>query len=254
MWGGKKVSVIFPAYNERGNIGNAVMDFFGTGVVDEVIVVDNNSTDGTADEVLKTPARLVKETKQGYGYALTRGLKEASGDYVIMAEPDGTFAGKDVLKLLAYADDFDMVCGTRTTNEIFRYYYRGRPKLYVLSTDATRGDIAATFHSLEQSPHIWVLLPYAGMELEEKRTWVREILKSRYVVERQEKFVRDENLLAGLRRGNLRAFPYYALEVYKCSPKQPFIPKQTGVKPDRGRAYRDASFTNYRGLIRCGFS
>ena len=35
-----------------------------------------------------------------------------------MAEPDGTFIGRDVLKLLAYADDFDMVCGTRTTREL----------------------------------------------------------------------------------------------------------------------------------------
>jgi len=37
---------------------------------------------------------------------------------VIMAEPDGTFVGRDVMKLLAYADDFEMVCGTRTTREL----------------------------------------------------------------------------------------------------------------------------------------
>ena len=58
------------------------------------------------------------ETRQGYGYALRRGLQEASGDIIILAEPDGTFLGRDVLKLLAYADDFDMVCGTRTTREL----------------------------------------------------------------------------------------------------------------------------------------
>src|SRR4029450_13280551 len=50
--------------------------------------------------------------------ALRRGLREATGDIIIMAEPDGTFIGRDVLKLLAYADDFDMVCGTRTTREL----------------------------------------------------------------------------------------------------------------------------------------
>jgi glycosyltransferase involved in cell wall biosynthesis len=61
---------------------------------------------------------VVHETRQGYGYALQRGLAEARGDIVIMAEPDGTFIGRDVLKLLAYADDFDMVCGTRTTREL----------------------------------------------------------------------------------------------------------------------------------------
>jgi hypothetical protein len=60
----------------------------------------------------------VRETAQGYGHALRRGLREATGDLVVMAEPDGTFVARDVLKLLAYAEDFDMVCGTRTTREL----------------------------------------------------------------------------------------------------------------------------------------
>src|SRR3712207_5992225 len=118
MHGAKKVSVIFPAYNEEQYIRAAVEDFFIEGVVDEVVVVNNNSRDQTAEEAQKTKARVVLETKQGYGHALRRGLREASGDIVIMAEPDGTFVGKDMLKLLAYADDFEMVCGTRTTREL----------------------------------------------------------------------------------------------------------------------------------------
>ena len=61
---------------------------------------------------------MVRETEQGYGHALRRGLREATGDLIIMAEPDGTFVGRDVLKLLAYSEDFDMVCGTRTTREL----------------------------------------------------------------------------------------------------------------------------------------
>jgi glycosyltransferase involved in cell wall biosynthesis len=95
-----------------------VDDFFVPGVVDEVIVVDNNSRDRTAEVTRATRARLVHEPAQGYGHALRRGLREAAGDLVILAEPDGTFVGRDVLKLLAYADDFDMVCGTRTTREL----------------------------------------------------------------------------------------------------------------------------------------
>ena len=118
MYGSKTVSVVLPAYNEEQYIRPAVEDFFLSGVVDEVVVVDNNSSDGTAAETAKTRARLVRETRQGYGYALQRGLREATGDLIIMAEPDGTFVGRDVLKLLAYADDFDMVCGTRTTREL----------------------------------------------------------------------------------------------------------------------------------------
>ena len=118
MYGSKRVSIVLPAYNEEQYIRSAVEDFFSTGIVDEVVVVDNNSRDATAEEARRTRARLVAETAQGYGHALRRGLREATGDLVIMAEPDGTFIGRDVVKLLAYAEDFDMVCGTRTTREL----------------------------------------------------------------------------------------------------------------------------------------
>jgi glycosyltransferase involved in cell wall biosynthesis len=118
MYMSQSVSVVLPAYNEERNIRQAITDFFLADIVDEVIVVNNNSRDHTVDEALKTGARIVHETQQGYGYALRRGLREASGDLIIMAEPDGTFMGKDILKLLAYADDFEMVCGTRTTREM----------------------------------------------------------------------------------------------------------------------------------------
>ncbi len=86
--------------------------------VDEVVVVDNNSRDTTAARAEAAGARVVREPRQGYGNALRRGLAEAQGEYVVLAEPDGTFMGKDVLKLLAYADDFDLVLGTRTTREL----------------------------------------------------------------------------------------------------------------------------------------
>src|SRR5215468_954322 len=118
MWNSKRVSIVLPAYNEEKYIRPAVEDFFLDGVVDEVVVVDNNSRDRTAQEAGATRARVVREAAQGYGHALRRGLREAKGDLVIMAEPDGTFVGRDVMKLLAYADDFEMVCGTRTTREL----------------------------------------------------------------------------------------------------------------------------------------
>jgi len=115
---GKTVTVVFPAYNEAANIARAVRDFLAVSAVDEVLVVDNNSRDGTGDLAREAGARVVLETKQGYGNALQRGLREATGDYVVLAEPDGTFVAKDVVKLLAYADELDMVMGTRTTREL----------------------------------------------------------------------------------------------------------------------------------------
>ena len=59
MYGDKRVSVVLPAYNEELHIRTAVGDFFVPGIVDEVIVVDNNSRDRTAEEAAMTPARIV---------------------------------------------------------------------------------------------------------------------------------------------------------------------------------------------------
>jgi glycosyltransferase involved in cell wall biosynthesis len=118
MYGSKTISVVFPVYNEEQGIGQAIENFFNTPWVDEIVVVDNNSTDRSAEIVKATRARLVTEPNQGYGFALRRGMREASGDLIILAEPDGTFIAKDILKLLAYSDDFDMVLGTRTTREL----------------------------------------------------------------------------------------------------------------------------------------
>ena len=50
MWNSKTVSIVLPAFNEEKYIRPAVNDFFASGIVDEVIVVDNNSRDRTAEE------------------------------------------------------------------------------------------------------------------------------------------------------------------------------------------------------------
>ena len=81
MWGdGKRVSIVFPAYNEAANIARAVREFRAVEVVDEVIVVDNNSRDGTGDLAREAGARVIHEGRQGYGNALRRGLREADGE------------------------------------------------------------------------------------------------------------------------------------------------------------------------------
>jgi glycosyltransferase involved in cell wall biosynthesis len=118
---GSRVSVVFPTYNERESIRAAILDFVTTGVADEIVVVNNNAAEGTSQEVALAVAeaprgeiREIFEPRQGYGSAIQRGLRESTGDYVIVAEPDGTFLGRDMVKLLAYVDDFDVVYGSRT--------------------------------------------------------------------------------------------------------------------------------------------
>jgi glycosyltransferase involved in cell wall biosynthesis len=105
-------------YAERESIRKVIESFFATGLVDEVLVIDNNAQDGTAEEVARTRARVVHEPQQGYGHAIRRGLLEATGELIVLAEPDGTFLAQDILKLLVYSEECDVVFGTRTTREL----------------------------------------------------------------------------------------------------------------------------------------
>ena len=118
----RTVSVVLPTYNEKESIRGVIEDFFRTGAVDEVLVINNNAAPGTSEEVQAAAAELpsgtklreIHEARQGYGFAIQRGLREATGDYIVISEPDGTFLGRDTFKLLAYVDDFDVVYGSRT--------------------------------------------------------------------------------------------------------------------------------------------
>ncbi len=118
MWNGRQVSVVLMTYAERDSIREVIEGFEATGVVDEILVVNNNAQVGTAEEVERTSARQIFETRQGYGHAIRRGLQEAEGELIVLAEPDGTFLPEDVTKLLVYSGECDAVFGTRTTREL----------------------------------------------------------------------------------------------------------------------------------------
>ena len=118
MWNDKTVSIVLMTYAERDSIREVIDGFYATRMVDEVLVVDNNAQPGTREEVAKTQARLVHEPQQGYGHATRRGLVEATGDLIVLAEPDGTFLPQDLIKLLAYSQNCEAVFGTRTTREL----------------------------------------------------------------------------------------------------------------------------------------
>lgn len=116
MWKNQKVSVVFSTFNEKNSVRKCIEDLFKTVYVDEIIAIDNNAVEGTKQEILKTKAKYFLETKQGFGWGYRRALYEATGDILIMIEPDGTFEPKDIIKFLVYSDDVDVVFGTRTTS------------------------------------------------------------------------------------------------------------------------------------------
>jgi glycosyltransferase involved in cell wall biosynthesis len=118
MFEGRSVAVILPTYREKATIRAVIEGFDRLGVVDDIIVVNNNAEPGTSEEVAGTAAREVVETLQGYGAAIRRGIRESSADLVCVCEPDGTFEPKDLQKLLAYSEDFQFVFGSRTVREL----------------------------------------------------------------------------------------------------------------------------------------
>ncbi len=118
MFNGQRVCVGIIAYNEEKSIGKVIEDFkTQKKIIDEIIVIDNNSTDRTNEIARKAGVKVIKEEKQGYGNACQRAMKEcliSKADVVVLTEGDASFVAKDVKKLLTYIEDVDLVLGTRT--------------------------------------------------------------------------------------------------------------------------------------------
>jgi hypothetical protein len=117
MWMGRSIAVILPTYREKASIRAVVEEFAALGIVDDIVVVNNNAEAGTSEAIAGTLAREVFESRQGYGAAIRRGIAETETDLVCICEPDGTFNPADLHKLLAYSDDFDFVYGSRTMRD-----------------------------------------------------------------------------------------------------------------------------------------
>jgi glycosyltransferase involved in cell wall biosynthesis len=116
MWNGRTLAVVLPTYRERNSIAAVVKGFEALGIVDDIVVVNNNAEFGTSAEVATTSAREVFETTQGYGAAIQRGLREVDADLICVCEPDATFNPSDLLKLLPYSGECDAVFGSRTVS------------------------------------------------------------------------------------------------------------------------------------------
>jgi len=115
MWHGMTLAIVLPTYNEAGSISDCIEGFEALGIADDIVVVNNNAHPDTSPAVAGTGAREVLEPVQGYGAAIRRGLMATSGaDLVCVCEPDGTFDPRDILKLLPFTSDVDIVFGSRT--------------------------------------------------------------------------------------------------------------------------------------------
>ena len=114
MYKGHTISVVIPCYNEETGIALTLQDM--PEVVDEVVVVDNNSTDRTAEVARSFGARVVHEPVQGYGAAYKRGFREATGDIIVTMDGDGTYPRNfiPVLVDVLLEEELDFITCDRT--------------------------------------------------------------------------------------------------------------------------------------------
>jgi len=111
------ICVIIPTYNEELVVEGVVKDYINQKNVKHIIVIDNHSTDHTADIAESCGAKVIrKDSNKGFAHSCVMGLKEflkTDANIVVLTECDGTFSGDDLAKMIPYLDNCDMVIGTR---------------------------------------------------------------------------------------------------------------------------------------------
>ncbi len=92
------MSVVIPCYNEEEGIQEVIRRL--PDYVDEIVVANNNSTDRTAEVSEALGARVVLETRKGYGAAYKRGMTAATQDLIITMDGDGTYPPEEIPRLV----------------------------------------------------------------------------------------------------------------------------------------------------------
>lgn len=119
-----KYSIVLPVYNEEHilptTIGEIVQVISSQELEWEAVMVDDGSTDDSAAVLRQMATRYPQKIKvvshpynKGNGAAIKTGIKHAEGDIIICMDVDGQHDPRDILKMLPFLEDYDLVVGTR---------------------------------------------------------------------------------------------------------------------------------------------
>jgi glycosyltransferase involved in cell wall biosynthesis len=116
------IAIVIPAFNETGTVGPTVertrTAMASTPWTNDIIVVDDGSTDRTAEEAARHGARVIRlPDNRGYGAALKTGIQASRSEYVLIVDADGTYPPEMMPTLMAAMKDVDMVVGARAHDD-----------------------------------------------------------------------------------------------------------------------------------------
>jgi len=111
-----QVSIVIPTFNEGDAVGGVVRELRAIAEWHEILVVDDGSTDDTAAQAEAAGARVVQQPyNKGNGAAVKAGIRQATGEYLLIMDGDGQHKPEDALRLVAQLGRYDLVVGARSS-------------------------------------------------------------------------------------------------------------------------------------------
>ena len=110
-----QTSIVIPAFNEAASIGTLISALSGAASWHEVLVIDDGSTDATADQATAAGARVIRHPyNKGNGAAVKTGIRQALGQFILIMDADGQHRPGDAARLVSHLDAYDLVVGARS--------------------------------------------------------------------------------------------------------------------------------------------
>jgi len=170
-----RFSFVLPCRNEEASVGECIDNIrkAARGSSYEIIIVDNSSSDRSAELARRAGARVLEEKRIGYGAALLRGISAARGEIIIMGDADGTYDFSEFKKLVNKLSNSDIVLGSRMNGSMrrgampFLNRYVGNPLLRAILNlffRARLSDPQTGFRAFRKKTVMALKLKTTGME------------------------------------------------------------------------------------------